>query len=95
MPIDIDEFERAAEEELLDVGSSPEQAVLEFLSFKPENAYTLSEIQSSTDLPLLTVADVLSRLASRGVVRHKGQYWAISSDHRRDRETEPAEEVLE
>lgn len=82
MPINIDRLTDQPEE-LLDIqeGSQPHQ-VLAFLAEHDDQAFTQSEIAEGTGLPPGNVGAVLSRLEERGLVRHKGRYWAIAEDDR-------------
>lgn len=79
MPISIDAFES-------DVPpgepSVPEQIVA-FLATNDEQAYTRSELAAAIDADPNTVGTALSRLKDRSLVRHRGEYWAITDD--RDR----------
>ena len=80
MPIDIDEFETADEEDLRIQGAPPEERVAEFLAFDPTKAYSRREIRSNLDLSTIELANVLARLKREGIVRNKGSYWAITED---------------
>lgn len=82
MPIDVDEFETTPETELRASGDGPTNAeqVLTFLSANADQAFTPKEIRVETDVPRGSVGVVLSRLEDRGLVRHRGEYWAIAED---------------
>jgi predicted transcriptional regulator of viral defense system len=82
MPIDVDEFEEAPEAELRATESGPTNAerVLAFLGEHDDQAFTPKEIRGATDVPRGSIGVVLSRLEDRGVVRHRGEYWAIAPD---------------
>lgn len=82
MPIDVEEFETAPEAELTATGDGPTNAerVLAFLSANDDQAFTPKEIRVETDIPRGSVGVVLSRLEDRGLVRHRGEYWAIAED---------------
>jgi len=80
MPIDIERFETDPEEELNARGRTNAAAVLSFLASSPSRAYTPKEIHGATGLPRGSVGVVLSRLEDRGLVRHRGEYWAIAAD---------------
>lgn len=82
MPIDVDEFETAPETELraADDGPTNAERVLAFLSVHDDQAFTPKEIRIETDVPRGSVGVVLSRLEDRGLVRHRGEYWAIAKD---------------
>lgn len=75
MPVSIDEFERGD----LPDRSVPER-VVEFLAVYSDKAFTRSEIADRLDANANTVGTALSRLKRRGLVRHRGDYWAITTD---------------
>lgn len=78
MSIDRETFEEASEEELEDV-SVPDQ-VLGFLAANDDRAFKAQEIAARTELDEGAVSTALSRLKNRGLVEHKGTYWAITTD---------------
>lgn len=78
MSIDRETFEEASEEELEDV-SVPDQ-VLGFLAANDDRAFKAREIAARTELDGGAVSTALSRLKNRGLVEHKGTYWAITTD---------------
>ena len=82
MPINIDRFEDEPED-VLDVkeGTQP-YTILTFLAANDEQAFTQTEIHEATEIPRGSVGVVLSRLEERGLVRHRGRYWAITDDER-------------
>ena len=82
MPINIDRFEDEPED-VLDIkqGTQP-HLILAFLAANDEQAFTQAEIYEATDIPRGSVGVVLSRLEERGLVRHRGRYWAIAADER-------------
>ena len=80
MPIDIERFETDPEEELNAQGRTNAAEILSFLASSPDRAYTPKEIHEATGLPRGSVGVVLSRLEDRGLVRHRGEYWAIAND---------------
>ena len=82
MPINIDRFEDEPEA-VLDIkeGTQP-HTILFFLLTNDEQAFTQTEIHEATDIPRGSVGVVLSRLEDRGLVRHRGRYWAIAEDER-------------
>jgi len=84
VPIDIDEFEDAAEADLQDRDSSLHEAVIEFLAYNPNMAYSRREIQSSLEVDAINLLYQLSVLEREGIVRHKGRYWAIAEDYDHD-----------
>lgn len=82
MPINIDRFEDEPED-ILDFkeGTQP-HAILRFLAAHDDQAFTQTEIHEATEIPRGSVGVVLSRLEKRGLVRHRGRYWAIGEDER-------------
>lgn len=82
MPINIDRFEDDPEDVLdFEQGTQP-HTILTFLATNDEQAFTQTEIHEATDIPRGSVGVVLSRLEERGLVRHRGRYWAIADDER-------------
>jgi len=80
MPINIDRFEDGPEDVLdLKEGTQP-HTILSFLAANDEQAFTQTEIHEATEIPRGSVGVVLSRLEKRGLVRHRGRYWAITED---------------
>lgn len=80
MPIDIGEFESGSEESLGIEEGSQSDRVLRFLARNSDKAFTQSEIHRETGINRGSVGAVLSRLEDRGLVRHKGKYWASAED---------------
>lgn len=82
MPISIDQFD-SEPEELFEItaGSQPDR-ILRFLASNAEQAFTQTEIHEGTGIKQGSVGAVLSRLEDRGLVRHRGRYWAIGEDDR-------------
>lgn len=82
MPISIDDFENGPAEVLdLEEGTQPHR-ILEFLAENDDRAFTQTEISEATEIGRGSVGSVLSRLEDRGLVRHRGRYWAIAEDDR-------------
>lgn len=82
MPISIDQFDAESAAALdIQAGTQPYR-VLQFLADNSEQAFTQSEIHEATEIKRGSVGAVLSRLADRGLVRHRGRYWAIAEDDR-------------
>jgi predicted Rossmann fold nucleotide-binding protein DprA/Smf involved in DNA uptake len=80
MPISIEQFNRADSEDLkTDNPYREEDRLVEFLTNHPEQAFTLRELSSQTNMPLLELAARLNYLANEGIVRHRGRYWAIAA----------------
>jgi DNA-binding IclR family transcriptional regulator len=82
MPISIDAFDDQPTD-VLDLQSGTQPArILEFLAENPDHAFTQTEIHEATGIARGSVGAVLSRLEDRGLVRHRGRYWAIAEDDR-------------
>jgi len=77
MPIDIESFEDGAEETVRAGGRTNAEAILSFLAASPDQAYTPGELHEATSVARGSVGVVLSRLEDRGLVRHRGEYWAV------------------
>jgi len=82
MPIEVDEFEEAPKKALEIDRNTNKWEVVKFLLKNREQAFTPKEIESNVDVPDGSVGVILSRLEEKGVVRHKGKYWAIERDDR-------------
>jgi len=78
MPIDIDHFDTAPEDDLR--GSEPTNAeiILDFLATNADKAFKPKEIHERTGVARGSVGAVLSQLEDQGYVRHRGEYWAIA-----------------
>ncbi len=82
MPISVDRLDEEPEEVLnLQEGTHPYR-ILQFLGTHDEQAYSQSEIAEETGINRGSVGAVLSRLEDRGLLRHRGRYWAIAEDDR-------------
>lgn len=82
MPISIDAFEEEPNDVLeFQEGTQPYR-ILEFLAEHSDQAFTQTEIHEETGIKRGSVGAVLSRLEDRGLVRHRGRYWAIGDDDR-------------
>lgn len=80
MPIDIDRFEESSVDDLRAGGQTNAEKILSFLALSPEKAFTPKEIHEGTDVARGSVGAVLSRLEDRGLVRHRGEYWAVADE---------------
>lgn len=78
MPIDIERFEEGDEGDLRAGGRTNAETILAFLASHREQAYTPREIHEATGIARGSVGVVLSRLEERDLVRHRGEYWAIT-----------------
>ncbi|MFD1635273.1 helix-turn-helix transcriptional regulator (plasmid) [Haloplanus ruber] len=82
MPISIDRFDDEPAEVLnLQEGTQPYQ-ILQFLAEHSDQAFTQTELHEETGIKRGSVGGALSRLEDRGLVRHRGRYWAIAEDER-------------
>ena len=82
VPISIDRFDEEPADALdLQEGTQPYR-ILQFLAENSEQAFTQTEIHEATDIKRGSVGAVLSRLEDRGLVRHRGRYWAVAEDDR-------------
>jgi Mn-dependent DtxR family transcriptional regulator len=79
MPVSIDEFESG---DLPDSPSVPKQ-VITYLYTHRDAAFTRSELATAIDEDPNTVGTALTRLKERELVRHRGEYWAITEDEQR------------
>jgi len=76
MPVRIEEFETGA----LPSGPSVPEQVLLYLFTNRDKAFTRSEIATGIEEDPNAAGTALSRLKQRDLVRHKGEYWAITTD---------------
>lgn len=82
MPIGIDRFDDESEAALdLQAGTQPSR-IVRFLANNDEQAFMQTEIHEATGIKRGSVGAALSRLEERGLVRHRGRYWAIAEDER-------------
>ena len=79
MPIDIDRFNSAPKDELRKQRKPNAEVLLSFLATSSNQAYTPKEVSEETEIPPEKIGVVLSQLETRGVVRHRGDYWAIAT----------------
>lgn len=75
MPIDIERFAEARDEELTDTTNA--EKVVRFLVQHGDKAYTPAEIAEGAGVKRSSISTVLRRLENQDLVRHKGDYWAI------------------
>lgn len=82
MPISIDQFESADQEELrIDPEPYGEDPIVVFLENHSNQAFTLRELVTQTGIPILELAARLNQLAHEDIVQNKANYWTISSCH--------------
>lgn len=79
MPVSIDNFESG---KLPQSPSVPEQVAL-YLYRHRDQAFTRAELAAAIDEDPNTVGTALTRLKDRNLVRHKGEYWAITDEKAR------------
>lgn len=82
MPIKLDEFEETPEDALRIRKGTNAEKVLNFLSENPDKAFTRKEIAGAAEIKDGSIGVTLSRLEKKGLVRHKGNYWALAEDHK-------------
>lgn len=76
MPVRIEDFEDGD----LPRGPSVPEQVITYLYANRDKAFTRSEIATGIDADPNTVGTALSRLKQRNLVRHRGEYWAITDE---------------
>lgn len=81
MSIHIDEFDEKSEAELADMTNG--ERVIRFLVHNDDRAFKPAKIAEQTGVNRNSIGNVLARLEDRGLVRHKGPYWAIIDDEER------------
>lgn len=82
MPIPADSLDEEPADVLdLQEGTQPYR-ILRFLAEHGDMAFTQSEIHAATNIKRGSVGAALSRLEDRGLLRHRGRYWAIAEDDR-------------
>jgi hypothetical protein len=79
VPISIDEFERFGRQGRRETNA---ERVVRFLVENSDKAFKATEIADETDVHPNSIQPVLSRLRSRGLVRHKEPYWALGDIER-------------
>lgn len=80
MPIDIETFTEASNDELNEVTNA--EKVIRFLVRNNDKAFTPSEIAEGASVKTTSIGTVLRRLQDRELVQHKGDYWAIGDNER-------------
>lgn len=78
MPIDIETFDETDGERLSEPTNG--KRVIRLLLNERDKAFTAAEIAERTAVKRSSVGTVLRRLESRGLVRHKGEYWALGDE---------------
>jgi len=82
VPIGIDRFEDEPPETLDFSPDSQPARILRFLEAHDDQAFTQTELHEATGIKRGSVGAVLTRLENRGLVRHRGRYWAVGEDDR-------------
>ena len=80
MPISIDEFESDERS-----SQSVPERIVAFLASNRDQAFDRTEIANALGIEPNVVSTALSRLESRSLVRHRGEYWALTDDLERVR----------
>lgn len=93
MSIDIERFEDE-DSEALDEPTNAER-VLTFLAQHDDRAWKQSEIAERTGVKRGSIGPVLGRLHRQDLVRHRGEYWAITDDRERLRSAVDLHRVTE
>lgn len=78
VPIDIETFDEATEDELQRPTNG--ERVVRLLVENDDQAFTPAEIADRTGVKRSSIGTVLRRLEDRGLVRHKGEYWAAGDE---------------
>ncbi|WP_290810834.1 hypothetical protein [Halovivax sp.] len=79
MPVSIEDFESGR----IPNGPSVPRQILAHLSQHRDKAFTRSEVAAAIGETPNAVGTALSRLKDRDLVRHKGEYWALTDDYDR------------
>lgn len=79
MPVRIEDFETGD----VPQGPSVPEQVVAYLYTHQDRAFTRAEIATRIDETPNAVGTALSRLKQRNLVRHRGEYWAITDDRER------------
>lgn len=80
MPIPKDEFRTIDDDAtMVDLSRDTTQgAIYHFLLQHADEAFRQREIVEAVDVPQGSVGPTLARLERRGVVEHRGRYWAVA-----------------
>lgn len=78
VPIDIETFTEASDDELTEVTNA--EKVVRFLFANDDKAFTPAEIAEGAGVKKNSISTVLRRLRERDLVEHKGDYWAIGDE---------------
>ncbi|MFC6961351.1 MarR family transcriptional regulator [Halocatena marina] len=81
MPIKFDTYPAEGTNLSLRTGTNAYE-ILSFLAEHPDTGFTPSELHEATGVKRGSVSPTLARLEDNGLVRHKGEYWAIAPEDR-------------
>jgi hypothetical protein len=81
MPVAFDDYDPADGRLDLAPGTNA-RTIVDFLAAHPETGWAPKEIHEQTGVARGSVGPTLDRLHDHGLVRHKGDYWAIAADDR-------------
>lgn len=81
MPVEFEEYDPNQGRLDLTPGTNAHD-ILAFLASHPDLGFTPKEIHTATDIPRGSVGTTLERLREHGLVRHRGDYWAVVPDDR-------------
>jgi Mn-dependent DtxR family transcriptional regulator len=81
MSIDIERFEKEDPEAFENATNA--ERVIAFLTKNDDRAWKQAEIADRAGVKRGSIGPVLRRLHERNLVRHKGEYWAITDDRER------------
>ena len=91
MSVSIDAFESGDSLDEPPIG----ERVVAYLAANSDKAFKRGEIAAAIDADPNAVGSALTRLKSRGLVRHREQYWAITDDRELLHETYDLRRLLE
>lgn len=80
MPIPKDEFRTIDDDsEMVNLSRETTQgAIYHFLLEHADEAFRQREIVDAVDVPKGSIGPTLDRLEKRGLVEHRGRYWAVA-----------------
>lgn len=81
MPVQFDEYDEDKPRIDLTEGTNARE-IMALLVENPGIGFTPAEIHEQTDIPRGSIGPTLKRLKDAGLVRHKGDYWAVEKDDR-------------
>lgn len=81
MPVKFDEYDEDTPRVELAPGTNARE-IMTVLLENPGIGFTAGELHERTDIPRGSINPTLGRLHDAGLVRHKGDYWAVTTDDR-------------